>query len=157
MESEQLRSSRTKYLLRPKIRSRTRKCKNQQKMRSKRNNLRIKPLPCKRAKIDHKFTGPDEYSADTTSTQSENSLQSPPATDESVKCVICLDTQNSKEIQPILCGHSFHRMCLETWLQRENRCPICRSPVDPISAHYLLKFRFFVENMSQWAMRIIVR
>lgn len=32
------------------------------------------------------------------------------------------------------CGHCFHEGCLRSWLERQSRCPICRTPVDPDEA-----------------------
>ena len=62
-------------------------------------------------------------------------------------CPICLETLSetdpedpSRDVQEDLteepnmavklkCGHVFHRMCLQEWLQKNMTCPICRTPV----------------------------
>jgi len=43
-------------------------------------------------------------------------------------CPICLDGFSSKEIiLPLSCGHIFHVTCINSWLHRELRCPLCNS------------------------------
>eukprot|EP01134_Creolimax_fragrantissima_P003492 CFRG3492T1 len=42
-------------------------------------------------------------------------------------CVICRENMESAKRLP--CGHIFHMHCLRSWLQRQQICPICRSPV----------------------------
>ncbi|XP_021276589.1 RING-H2 finger protein ATL56 [Herrania umbratica] len=50
---------------------------------------------------------------------------------ESDSCVICLDA--FKEGQwcrnLVMCGHLFHRKCLDAWLTKVAACPICRTRV----------------------------
>lgn len=44
-------------------------------------------------------------------------------------CSICLSEINTTEM--ILdCGHTFHRHCIEPWLQMNNICPNCRVPTN---------------------------
>ncbi|KAB2609560.1 RING-H2 finger protein ATL70-like [Pyrus ussuriensis x Pyrus communis] len=49
-------------------------------------------------------------------------------------CSICLADYEDKDILrgvPI-CGHYFHQICVDKWLQLHPTCPICRnSPLDP--------------------------
>ena len=56
---------------------------------------------------------------------------------EIITCPICLDNIDSLEHQPLLCGHVFHRECLQKDLQRTNnihyQCALCRSRIHPIS------------------------
>ncbi|KNC78351.1 hypothetical protein SARC_09214 [Sphaeroforma arctica JP610] len=42
-------------------------------------------------------------------------------------CVICREIMDTAKRLP--CGHIFHIHCLRSWLQRQQICPICRSPV----------------------------
>jgi hypothetical protein len=47
-----------------------------------------------------------------------------------INCSICIDSGNLKILE---CGHSFHELCIENWVEtcyKENNpmeCPICRS------------------------------
>jgi hypothetical protein len=61
---------------------------------------------------------------------------------EQTECPICLDElcwpcnneDNGQESSPgddddigmLPCAHRFHSKCINDWLQRENRCPLCR-------------------------------
>lgn len=47
------------------------------------------------------------------------------------RCAICQDDfQNSRDGRKLnACGHWFHRTCIDTWLQRNVRCPICRHDI----------------------------
>jgi len=40
------------------------------------------------------------------------------------QCIICYDdmTQNAKKLP---CGHIFHKHCLKSWMERNNKCPYC--------------------------------
>ena len=45
-------------------------------------------------------------------------------------CGICLDEQNTGDsVKPLQCGHSFHAVCIDTWLKRNATCPICKANV----------------------------
>lgn len=56
-------------------------------------------------------------------------------------CGICLeefekdDTQNPKKAEFVIlvCGHNFHKECLESWLKTKNLCPFCKikDPTNP--------------------------
>lgn len=42
-------------------------------------------------------------------------------------CVICLeDYQKKTIIRKLICNHTFHITCIETWLSNTTTCPICR-------------------------------
>ena len=44
------------------------------------------------------------------------------------ECSICLDIidQDKKEL---ICMHKYHKECIEKWLERSNRCPMCMRDV----------------------------
>ncbi|KAJ8899414.1 hypothetical protein K2173_018388 [Erythroxylum novogranatense] len=48
-------------------------------------------------------------------------------------CSVCLTQfQPESEINRLSCGHLFHRVCLEKWLDYWNiTCPLCRTPLIP--------------------------
>ena len=43
-------------------------------------------------------------------------------------CCICIEEYNDKDDLIILknCQHSYHKVCINTWLSKENICPMCR-------------------------------
>ena len=40
------------------------------------------------------------------------------------ECSICLDVieQNRRELK---CTHNYHKECIEKWLEKSNKCPLC--------------------------------
>jgi hypothetical protein len=49
--------------------------------------------------------------------------------DNENECPICLDNLNINETKILPCKHKFHKLCVNTWLQRKNICPLCRFPL----------------------------
>ena len=48
--------------------------------------------------------------------------------EDTQQCIICLQhLQNGDRVGDLLCGHEFHAICLKTWLQRRNTCPLCNA------------------------------
>lgn len=44
------------------------------------------------------------------------------------RCIVCLaeyQEQDALRILPI-CGHSFHKTCIDIWFQQHSTCPVCR-------------------------------
>lgn len=51
-------------------------------------------------------------------------------------CSICLEvlpTSENKmaEIKVLRCRHAFHTKCVDTWLERNGNCPLCRQKTEP--------------------------
>ena len=46
-------------------------------------------------------------------------------------CIICREEMVVGAAKKLQCGHCFHTNCLRSWLERQQTCPICRSPVAP--------------------------
>ena len=42
-------------------------------------------------------------------------------------CAICMEDMAAGRLLP--CGHIIHEKCLQSWLTRQDRCPICQHPV----------------------------
>jgi hypothetical protein len=42
------------------------------------------------------------------------------------QCSVCL-SMISDNRKKLLCGHSFHNLCISQWLARDQRCPVCRT------------------------------
>ncbi|XXG55466.1 hypothetical protein AAC387_Pa03g3131 [Persea americana] len=48
----------------------------------------------------------------------------------SYKCTICLDEFSlGMTVTQLPCLHDFHLRCIETWLNKTNKCPLCRSSI----------------------------
>jgi hypothetical protein len=49
--------------------------------------------------------------------------------DLGVACPICLaDYLTEDQVRTLPCNHSFHVLCIDTWLTARNDCPMCRQP-----------------------------
>lgn len=45
-------------------------------------------------------------------------------------CPVCLNTNESfRRMITLKCNHSYHKTCIDSWLEKENTCPVCRSVV----------------------------
>lgn len=55
----------------------------------------------------------------------------PEASDEGASCSICLcDFKANTLLRRLPCGHDFHRRCVDQWLSRSKRCPLCVQAID---------------------------
>lgn len=64
---------------------------------------------------------------------------------EDAQCSICLGEYQDKEILRIMpvCGHNFHVSCIDTWLQQQSTCPVCRLPLrDSVEAKHMISSMF---------------
>lgn len=48
-------------------------------------------------------------------------------------CAICLETVSQKNVEWLPCCHSFHKICIDKWLEEKHSCPTCRK--NPFSSH----------------------
>lgn len=46
-------------------------------------------------------------------------------------CAICLE-QLQKKSKRLPCSHKFHELCVETWFERKNTCPLCRFKMEEL-------------------------
>ncbi|KAL5996235.1 hypothetical protein ACLOJK_026309 [Asimina triloba] len=55
---------------------------------------------------------------------------------EPLECAVCLSEFEEGEKGRLLpkCNHSFHTDCIDMWFHSHSTCPLCRSPVQPMSA-----------------------
>jgi len=45
-------------------------------------------------------------------------------------CTICIeDFKDGDELKTLPCLHIYHHNCIDSWLQRDNSCPCCKSPI----------------------------
>ena len=63
----------------------------------------------------------------------------PKAADE--LCAICHEDMEDKfTLAKLPCGHQFHRSCVEKWLIKELRCPMCNGAIELPEEEILRKF-----------------
>ncbi|GBL77548.1 hypothetical protein AVEN_268922-1, partial [Araneus ventricosus] len=48
------------------------------------------------------------------------------ASNSNYVCSICEDRSRWKAVISLACGHRFHKVCINKWLRRTGRCPLCR-------------------------------
>lgn len=54
------------------------------------------------------------------------------------ECSICIDSfSEGHQLRLLPCNHYFHKECIDTWLRRGFRCPLCRARVITQQYHYL--------------------
>ena len=45
------------------------------------------------------------------------------------ECLICMENfAVGKRIKVLKCSHEYCASCLDTWLEKEKRCPVCSKP-----------------------------
>jgi len=45
-------------------------------------------------------------------------------------CTICIeDFQDGDELKTLPCLHIYHKKCIDSWLARDNSCPVCKHPI----------------------------
>lgn len=51
------------------------------------------------------------------------------------ECVICLSKIEEDDLNIIngKCLHAFHKECLNKWLEKKNKCPICKDQWESIN------------------------
>lgn len=52
-----------------------------------------------------------------------------------MECAVCLSEFEENETGRTLpkCNHSFHIECIDMWFHSHSTCPLCRSPVEPVT------------------------
>lgn len=49
--------------------------------------------------------------------------------EEEDNCPICFEKIDKKERYFLPCSHYFHQDCVEKWLRKNTKCPICKTDV----------------------------
>ena len=66
----------------------------------------------------------------------------------SIDCSICLcDMEDKSKMVKTSCGHCFHTTCIDTWLNRNNTCPLCRTEA-PLNRARIIQFIERMENFT---------
>jgi len=47
---------------------------------------------------------------------------------KNLECPICLENTNNY-FRKLCCCHSFHLKCIDLWLSKNNKCPMCRKKI----------------------------
>lgn len=65
-----------------------------------------------------------------------------------VECRVCLsEFEEGEKVRSLKCNHTFHRDCLDKWLQQNwATCPLCRKHVLP--HHVVLRHRQQLQNLE---------
>ena len=67
-------------------------------------------------------------------------------------CSICslelCSLELKDEIVKTDCGHYYHKLCINTWLNIRNSCPICRSEIEYIGIESIRTFFYLIKNFS---------
>lgn len=46
------------------------------------------------------------------------------------RCVICMiNFEKEEEVRCLKCKHLFHVDCIDEWLAKEKKCPVCKQEV----------------------------
>ena len=49
---------------------------------------------------------------------------------QDLQCVICItDFRDGEQVRTLPCFHKFHKDCIDEWLARDNKCPVCKQAV----------------------------
>ena len=73
---------------------------------------------------------------------------------EEKSCAICLDDLTKRQLTRLECGHDFHSKCVLEWLQRSDRCPLCKNSVnvdvvsDPLSLDTVCHQSFVFHDLA---------
>ena len=49
------------------------------------------------------------------------------------ECAICLRNMHKLTVKHTPCRHTYHARCLNKWLQRDQRCPLCRTYLETLT------------------------
>ncbi|NBS67971.1 RING-H2 finger protein [bacterium] len=76
-------------------------------------------------------------------------------------CPVCLDKLGtSDDTAKLQCGHSFHSTCIYKWLERDSRCPMCRTDTkekQTVTIHYNDDEDLPQEDILEHTMRELLR
>lgn len=45
-------------------------------------------------------------------------------------CPVCIDDfKDGDDLKTLPCLHIYHNHCIDSWLERDNSCPVCKTPI----------------------------
>jgi hypothetical protein len=64
-----------------------------------------------------------------------------------MKCLICLDdVEKRRNLYFLPCAHYYHKECIETWMEKQIICPICRIPIFIQNFEQLVSYKEYIIN-----------
>ena len=70
---------------------------------------------------------PPPTSNDESASSTEHLVVNVPST--ATECIICYEPLSTSTTSTLECGHAFHASCVEEWLDKDGRCPVCRHQI----------------------------
>jgi len=56
--------------------------------------------------------------------------------EKNMSCAVCLcEFEEGEQLRRLPCGHHFHKRCVDQWLRRSKKCPLCMGPIDGKCKH----------------------
>jgi len=101
--------------------------------RSSEGGVDMKALELSRPSCRPKVIGQrriNNVAEETISEEVEIELASDISGESMCPCSVCLSAlEEGEEARSLPCGHTFHRECIDSWLQKSKQCPVCRQVV----------------------------
>jgi hypothetical protein len=77
-----------------------------------------------------------------------------PASSTIDECSICFDEITRNQSKTLTCKHTYHKKCINLWLEKNIKCPLCRAPVQNSNRQnkihkfisWMLALFFFIYN-----------
>lgn len=67
--------------------------------------------------------------------------------DDDVECSICFTDYSRHPSTKMICGHLFHKQCIDTWTLCKNSCPLCRNR---LYSEECLEHTLLLVDTEQW-------
>lgn len=75
-------------------------------------------------------------------------LQKPPGDDDfEDECCICMEASHDVVLA---CSHAFCRKCIESWTERDDSCPLCRTQVNQKEEYLVAEFSDVYDELCSW-------
>ena len=90
--------------------------------------LTVATMPIHTQSTEHQEnkTKKQKVAAEAAAEESEDGASAAAAPPMKLICTICLDEADGSSDVTTQCGHTFHRDCLQSWLDVGSSCPVCK-------------------------------